>query len=483
MNVTGQWRNTTFRLTVFFGVFFAASVTALLTFIYWKTEVYLNRQVENVISSMAQMYTNLSRAELMEQIEYSIVYDARHIHLIGLFGKNGEPVAGNLRYFPPEMKSDGHRYRFSYDASLRHVLLGANSQNAPAFVLPPLNSDRIKNLNEEQISGVAVAQATVLPSGEVLVLGRDITQLVEVQRVILNALVVGGSGILFLGFIGGLALTVYPLRRINNIREFTQKIMLGDFRLRIPKTGKNDELEMLTVALNQMLDEVARLLGEVKSVTDTIAHDLRTPLTRLRAMLYRLSQESQLSAQHRESVEQAVSETDVLLRRFRALLRIAEIENRERQAGFVAVDLSSIVLQIFDLFEPLAEEKSIRLQTHIQPTSLVMADPDLLFEALSNLVDNAIKFTPAEGNVDVRLSVTEAGPQIDIADSGPGVAASERETVLQRFYRSDRTSDVAGSGLGLSIASAILLLHGFRMEFQDVSQGTHLTIYCWPHLL
>ena len=314
-------------------------------------------------------------------------------------------------------------------------------------------------------------------------LGRDITQLVEVQHVIFNALVVGGVGILLLGCVGGVALSIQPLRRINIIREFTQKIMLGDLRLRVPNTGRNDELEMLAIALNQMLDEVARLLGEVKSVTDTIAHDLRTPLTRLRAMIYRVSQEGQLEPEHRESLDRAVAETDVLLRRFRALLRIAEIENRERQAGFVEVDLSDVMLQIFELFEPLADEKSVLFRLSIEATGTVKADPDLLFEALSNLVDNAIKFTPVNGGVELMLIACPEGARIDIVDSGPGVASHERETVLQRFYRSDRTSDVAGFGLGLSIASAIVLLHGFRMEFKDVTQGAHLAIYCWPHLL
>ena len=483
MKIAEQWRITTFRLTVFFGILFAVAVATLLGFIYWKTAVYLESQVSTVLNGMARVYTRLDRPRLLEQIEYSIVYDARHINMIGLFDDQGKPVAGNLRYLPVVLLEDAGLHQFSYDSSLRHVFLNQNPSSETTPVLPSINSGLIQKLNQEQIAGIAIAQATKLASGEVLVLGRDVTQLIEARRAIERALIGGGCGILLVGLIGGFALSIRPLRRINAIREVTQKIMLGDLNLRIPCAGQRDELDMLATTVNRMLDEIARLLSEVKSVTDTIAHDLRTPLTRLRGLLYRTLQECDLQTKQHAMFEQAVAETDTLLRRFRALLRIAEIENRERRAGFVPVDLSVVIEQIVDLFEPLAEEKSVRIRRKIAPVAAVLADPDLLFEALSNLVDNAIKFTPAGGFVEIVLDSGAGGPRIDVRDSGPGVAANEREAVLHRFYRSDRNADVAGFGLGLSVVAAVIQLHGFRLQFQDTAQGTHLTLYCWPHPL
>jgi signal transduction histidine kinase len=454
LKIPDQWRNTTFRMTIVFGAIFGGAVTALLGFIYWKTESYLTRQVDTVLNSMVATYSHMDRAELPNQVTESILYDARHINLIGIFSSDGKPVAGNLRYVPQILKSDGELHEFRYGPSLR--------DRAP-------------------VSGVAVAGATRLPSGEWLVLGRDVTQLAELRLVIERALIVGGGGILLVGLAGGLALSIRPLRRINDIREITQKIMLGDLQLRIPLSGRHDELDILARTVNSMLDEIARLLAEVKSVTDTIAHDLRTPLTRLRALLYRTLQESDSKTRQFANYEQAIGETDTLLRRFHALLRIAEIENRQRHAGFAQVDLCKVAEEIKNLFEPLAEEKGVHLRDTIEPVGTILADPDLLFEALSNLVDNAIKFTPAGGFVELVLMPTSLGPRMEIRDSGPGVSIQDRQAVLQRFYRSPNAAVASGFGLGLSIVSAILRLHHFKLEFQDAARGTYLRLDCWPH--
>jgi signal transduction histidine kinase len=255
--------------------------------------------------------------------------------------------------------------------------------------------------------------------------------------------------------------------------------MLGDLQLRIPASGRHDELDILAITVNRMLDEIERLLSEVKSVTDTIAHDLRTPLTRLRALLYRTLQECSADTPQANNYEQAVTETDTLLRRFHALLRIAEIENRQRHAGFAQVDLAQVAKEIINLFEPLAEERDINLTLSVESVGNIQADPDLLFEAISNLVDNAIKFTPPGGFVELRLIRADLGPRMEIRDSGVGVPIAERQSVLQRFYRSSNATSAIGFGLGLSVVSAILRLHHFRLEFLDSSVGTHLRLDCW----
>ena len=448
------WRSTTFRMTVVFGAIFGGAVTLLLGFIYWETQSYLTAQVGTVLKGMAVTYAHMPRDKLADQIEQSLLYDARHISLIGLFSREGKPLAGNLLYIPDILKGDSSLHEFGYLTSFRRDAAAA---------------------------GVAVAGATALPSGEWMVLGRDVTQLAALRHVIERALIFGGGGILLVGLAVIFALSVRPIRRINTIREMTQKIMGGDWRLRIPESGTHDELDILAVTVNRMLDENARLLAEVKSVSDTIAHDLRTPLTRLRALLYRTLQECAAESRERANYEQAIVETDMLLRRFQALLRIAELENLQRHAGFSEIDLSNVANEIRNLFEPLAEERGVKMRHSVEPVRKILADPDLIFEALSNLVDNAIKFTPAGGYVMLKLTCSRLGPQVEICDSGPGVPLQERQAVLQRFYRSSNATTVEGFGLGLSVVSAIVRLHHFNLIFVDAPVGTHLRLECWPH--
>jgi signal transduction histidine kinase len=224
-----------------------------------------------------------------------------------------------------------------------------------------------------------------------------------------------------------------------------------------------------------MMGEVERLMSEVKGSTETIAHDLRTPLTRARAQLHRIQQ---AKAFEPGDVARVTAEIDEVLDRFRALLRISELEARERQAGFSHIELAEIVEKVVELYQPLAEEGGVRLSNAGGCAALVDADPKLLFEAVSNLVDNAIKFSAPGGEVRVRLGEDRAQPRIIVEDNGPGVAADERAAVLQRFYRSDHNRLIPGSGLGLSVVAAIVRLHRFELSLDDASPGLRVIIDC-----
>jgi signal transduction histidine kinase len=249
----------------------------------------------------------------------------------------------------------------------------------------------------------------------------------------------------------------------------------------LPVSGRRDELDMLASIVNRMLDRIERLLGEVKGVSDNIAHDLRTPLTRLRAQLYRLQAETDPTDAHRPMLEQCIVDTDALLDRFRALLRISELEDLRRRAGFAEVDIADTLRQVYELYTPVAEDKGVKLELSAKGTAPVNADAHLLIEALSNLVANAIKFTPAHGTVELRAERTANGARIDVLDNGPGIPTAERGAVLRRFYRSESGRDAPGFGLGLSIVAAIMHLHDFRLEISDNNpRGARLTIYCWP---
>jgi signal transduction histidine kinase len=257
-------------------------------------------------------------------------------------------------------------------------------------------------------------------------------------------------------------------------------VLQGDLTARLPVSSRGDEIDVLARLANTMMAEVERLLGEVQVVGQNVAHDLRTPLNRLRALLYRTSQGFDEADPRHAALEQALKETDSLLVRFRALQRIAEIDRRERRAGFAAVALEPLLRDVCELYEPLAEEARQTLEMRLAPVAPIQADGELLFEAVGNLVANAIKFTPAGGRVLLTLEPAPAGPRIQVLDSGCGVPEGERESVLQRFYRSRRHEQAPGSGLGLSIVAAVVRLHAFRLQLGDAQPGLSVTIDAWP---
>jgi signal transduction histidine kinase len=230
-----------------------------------------------------------------------------------------------------------------------------------------------------------------------------------------------------------------------------------------------------------MLDEIERLMSEVKGTCDGIAHDLLTPLGHVRTLLVQVAERADTldDEQLPNLVACARSKTDKLLERFRAMLRISEIGALQRRGGFADAQLATLIAEVGELYEPLADRKSIKLRVQIEPVGAIHADRALLFEAFSNLVDNAIKFAPTCGTVCITLARTPFGPQVDIVDNGPGIASSERQAVLKRFYRSEQTRHIAGSGLGLSMVSAVIRVHNFTMKIGNAEPGTRVTIECW----
>lgn len=454
-----HWRISTFRLAALFGILFTIGNVALLGLIYWETSSYLVRRIDDSIYTMAGYFKDGDPNQILSKVNDALAYDLRKSNMYGLFASNRSLIAGNIKNFPPGLPIDEKIHQFTHR---------------------PLPQYSFRGVIPEEENGLARAVARELPNGEILVVGRDFTQLAEIKAIILNALIISGTVIIVIGLIGGFLLSLRPLRRINAIRETSRRIVQGELSLRMPVSKRDDEVDMLASIVNLMLVEIERLLTEVKSVTDTIAHDLRTPLTRVRLLLYRAQQQSAPDDPQQQMLDKALTETDALLGRFRALLRISEIENRHKRAGFESLDPRDILRQIAELFEPLAEDKSVQFEVTSCETSAIFADPGLLFEALSNLVDNAIKFTPAGGKVTVRLSQPDAIPHIEVIDTGCGIDADEREAVIQPFYRGNRHRDQEGSGLGLSIVAAIIHLHGFGLEFQEVQNGTHVTVRCTP---
>lgn len=451
MNILELSRTVAFRLTLFYSLFFTVCVVLLLGLIYWRTAAEMTRRVDQVLLLEKKDFSALPIAHIPGEIARRIQRDQRHVYFYGLFSPDGAALTGNVPVLPQDVPDDGAIHQIArFQTTVQSLPMQAR------------------------------ALRIVLDSGDTLLLGHDVQQLVEFRELMNGAFLWGGSLTILLGMGFGLVLSFRPLRRIEQIQQVSERIVRGDFRERLPLTRHRDELDMLAAIVNRMLDEIVRLMSEVKSAGDHIAHDLRTPLTRVRAVLYRIQQQLGDAPAQRAMAEQAIDEVDGLLARFRALLRISEIENKQRQAGFKRVRLQEILEQAVGFYAPLAEDKSIALLLSAEDAGAIEGDGELLFEAVSNLLDNAIKFTPSGGQVAVRLARGERGPRIEIADTGPGIPESERAAVLNRFFRGASGEQASGYGLGLSLVMAIVKLHDFTLELADAHPGTRATILCWP---
>ncbi|KVG10013.1 sensor histidine kinase [Burkholderia thailandensis] len=451
-----RWYSTTFRLLTVYAATFSISVMVLLGFIAAAITHDMERETDVVIDWQMIYFDAMPDGDIAGAIHRRLEHERMHTNYYGLFSANGTHIAGDVLAFPSELTT----YRTG--TTLDHTLKIAGDQVAP----------------------VVRAMAEVRANGDKLVLARDLTHILRIREAIINALIGGGVLCLVAGIAGGLALSVRQMSRLKAIRHVTQRIAQGDLGQRLPVGGR-DEIDMLSHLVNHMLEEVERLMNEVKGVCDGIAHDLRTPLAHVHTLLAHAAQRADTLDDVALSslVERARTETDGLLARFRAMLRISEIGTLQRRGGFAALQLEALVLEVGQLFEPLADSRSIQFVVRTEAVGAVHGDRALLFEALSNLVDNALKYTPAGGAVRIDLYQTLHGPKIDVIDNGPGIASYERDAVLQHRYRSERTGHLAGSGLGLSIVSAVIHVHDFGLHIDDARPGTRVAIECWSQTL
>lgn len=453
-HLTIHWRATTSRLLLAYGVFFVIWGTVLLGFIYWETLHYLENRTDTQLKQQVGYLRSLDQDHMLVALNDYVVLEETNYNAWGLFDSHGHWLYGDILQMPPGVKPDA-------------VTLRLPTEQIVSGPFAPKTS---------KLSVIA----TRLKNGQILVLAHTTRIAAQVGTIIWHALWWGLSFTLVPGLIGGLILNRAPRRRIRQIESTTQTIMQGDLHRRLPVSHRGDELDRLAAIVNDMLDQIERLMGEVKGVCDNIAHDLRTPLTRLRSQLYRVQQQMQDSDPHATLIEQCVSDIDEVLARFRALLRISELEDRRRREGFVAVDLGQTLQHVYELYAPLAEDQPLQFALEVEPGLQVQADPDLLFEAVGNLVGNAIKFTPQGGRV--VLSAKRVAPDlahIQVSDSGPGIPEAQRHVVWQRFYRGDSSRDATtGHGLGLSIVAAIAKLHDFELRIEGGETGTRMVMVC-----
>jgi signal transduction histidine kinase len=428
-------RTTTFRWTLVVSGAFVLCILLMFSFVSWRTAAYLNARIDAVIATGADVIAADAPERRLAAIDERVRQDPRRIWVAGLFAADGGRIAGNLESLPPGLRAD------------------AEAQSVSVI--------RVDALGREEQTVRAVGRR--LPNGEILVIGRNVDEVRQMAEIVGSALAVGLIPALCLGVATGAFLSLRAQRRVEEVNRKVQRIVAGNLRERLPTQGLDDPFDRLAAIVNRMLDEIEVLVQGLAGVGDDIAHDLRTPLTRVRVSLERGRQNAQTVEELRAAVDQAIIGLDQSLAIITALLRIAEIEQSRRLAAFSTVMLADLVREVGDLYEPIAEDKRIALRVAAEADIIVRGDRDLLFEAIANLVDNAVKFTPEGGRVELTLLRLGDEGVVRIRDSGPGIARGERDLVARRFYRSDKSRRAPGLGLGLSLVAAIVKLHGFRL--------------------
>jgi signal transduction histidine kinase len=447
--------SSTFRLALLYVALLAISMAILLGFVYWSTAGYMARQMDATINAeirgLAEQYRQRGLGGLRALIVERLQRDPGGAALYLLVDDTGKRLVGNLDRWPLEPVTP-HGWM---DFRLRQ---------------------RAADASPGDLSALAARAKVFRLRGDLrLLVGRDVRELVAVRELMRGALWSGLAMTAALALLGGWLSSATLVRRLEAVNQVSREIMEGDLSRRVPADGSGDDFDQLAANLNRMLARIEQLMASVREVSDNIAHDLRTPLTRLRAKLELLVQ-GELPAAARAEAEEAVADAEELLGTFNALLRIARIESGSRRAAFTRFNLADSVRDLAELYEPLAADREQSLEARAPAELWVVGDRDLVFQACANLVENAIKFTPAGGSIALEANGQGAEVCITVADSGPGIPAQWREKVLERFFRLDDSRSSPGSGLGLSLVRAVVDLHGGWLELSDNGPGLRAVI-------
>lgn len=439
----GLLRSASGRFALLFTALFATAATAAAVVLWWNTAGALDRQVDAAIRAdgvaLVERHRNDGVPAVVAAIEDRLALDVQNESLYLLVDPAGKLLAGNLDAWPAEAASD-----------------------QPWIRMPLLRDGAASEARLLRID---------LGGSAILLVGRDVAEKLRLRALLSEGIAWAASSSAAIALLGAWMLRRALEHRLRPVYGTAAAIGAGDLTRRVPLSDRKDEFDRLGGTMNAMLDRIAQLMEGVRGVSDAIAHDLRTPIARARAKL----EEALVSAQDEEAlraaVEQGIADLDNIARIFKAVLRIAEVEAGSRRAAFAPLDLAPALRDAAELYEASAEVGGQALLVEVPESLPLVGDRDLLLQAVANLLDNALKFTPSGGSV--RLSADSAGGfiTITVADDGPGLTAADRERVGERFFRADAARSTPGSGLGLSLVRAVAALHGGEAGFRDAVAG------------
>jgi signal transduction histidine kinase len=430
-----------FRLALGFALTISVATAAAFAFIYLQVSRADVDQVSAILVDEAAKSAGDSEADLRRALELRLTRDIRRLDFVALIDPKGQLIFGNV---PVTL----------------HIPIDAKAHFLKEDVLPDANGDK----------DPAIFVARRRADGGVLLLGRSLREDYDLQETLLRALAIALLPTVLLILAIGAWFAHRASQRFKRVHDAIVRIMKGDLDLRLPFAGE-DDIDKIARAVNLMLDEIARLLDHLKSAGDNIAHDLRTPLAVARAKLERALDNESGTEQLREALEAALAQIEKVSLTVSAILRISAVEHGPRETQFKDFDLAAVCAQLLDFYEPLAESQAVTLIAAADQPVPMRGDQDLMREALSNLIDNAIKFTPAGGTVRIEAGIVDGLPFAVVSDTGVGIPLQERGKIFDRFYRGAHSGKSPGHGLGLSIAATIARLHGFKLTVEDNNPG------------
>src|SRR3984957_10988179 len=434
------FRSPAVRVAIAFVVATTVATTGIFGMVYLQIKAADQRSNRLILEDEATKSVNHSVDELKYAFEVRLTHGLRRLDYAALFSADRKVMFGNIDELP-RIPVDGK----SHFVAASPVPGGDNRMEPAIFV------------------------ARTRPDGTVLLLGRSLLETLAFRRIVLGALAPGLPPMLLRALAIGAFFARRASRRLTTIHDTIASIMKGDMHLRLPVRSQHDAIDKISRDVNLMLDEIMRLLVQIKGVSDNIAHDMRSPLAVVHAQLERGLESS--DDELRGVVRQALTHIDRAMLTVSALLRLADVEYGPKSSKFQSIDLSATCTDLFEFYEPLATSKSIQMTLETRSPVQILGDGDLMREAVSNLIGNAIKFTPENGRVGVSVTQEDGRPVIRVRDNGIGVEPGERDKIFQRFYRTASGHRVPGSGLGLSIAAAIANLHDFDLRFDDNHPG------------
>lgn len=436
-------RSTGFRLAALFAALLAISSLAVIGYIRFATTESLTRATDTAIradvDSLAERYRSEGLPGLVLLIRARVRDNERIGAVYALADPTGEILAGNIASFPPVQAGD--------DGFLEFPVARNGHRSAIRLRL------------------------YALPGGFRLLVGRDAEERIELRKLINETLLTSLALTTLLAIAGGWLLRRMVLRRVDAIRRTTEAIVAGNMSQRLAHRDTPDEFDLLAETINDMLNRIERLMDGVRDVSNAIAHDLRTPLARIRARLEEMSRAIVPSEANASPFDPVLDDIDELLRTFNALLRIAEVDAGVRRKTFETINLATVIEDVADLYRAVAEEDGVELILEPPPEIRLRGDGQLLAQAIGNLIDNAIKYAKDGKVVTVNMAREGAHIAITVADRGPGIPVPERGRVTERFYRGERSRSRPGSGLGLSLVAAVARQHGGRLELRGNDPG------------
>ncbi len=442
------FRSAGLRFGVIYAGLFWVSAAALAAFLWWSTAGLLERQTEAAIDSDAQ---GLSERYVQSGVG-------------GLVETIRQRVDNNI---------DDDAIYLLVDPAYRHV--AGNLDSWPAAVTLDVEQAELK-ISRAGTTGLAMVHRFQLAEGYHLLVGRDVEAKSQLRRMMADALIWAAGIAVGLSSVGALAVRMLFRATLADVSATAAAISAGDLTRRVRVSGHGDEFDLLAETINDMLDRIGRLMDGVRQVSNAIAHDLRTPITRARARLEDAAAHATGPEDLRAAIERAEADLDGVVAVFQALLRISEIEAGSRRSAFQAFDLAPVLQDLVELYDAVAEDNGQRLETELPPVLSVFGDREMVQQAVANLLDNALKFSPPGGVIRLAAQAVPGGVRIAVADGGPGMSEADRARATERFFRAEQARSTPGSGLGLSLVEAVAHLHGGVLLLEDNAPGLRAVV-------